>query len=219
MKMAHHGKADWTDDDRVQQMVKSYPMRYDDMFWKSLDALIGSGTREVVADFGCGPGLLLADVANQYNAKVAIGLDKSKEMLAQAKTFLKERTNLDSFELIHVNFDTEEIPVETNSIDFAFSGFTLHEVASPTDFVSQVYRHIRLHGFYVVYEVISGNEDAFVKGMSYIGMSEEHARKLYPHVGKHTPSDIVEILQSSGFQDCRMITIDDFRAVVVGLKR
>jgi len=157
MKMAHHGKADWTDDDRVQQMVKSYPTRYDDMFWKSLDALIGSGTREFVADFGCGPGLLLADVANQYNAKVAIGLDKSKEMLAQAKynakvaigldkskemlaqskTFLKERTNLDSFELIHVNFDTEEIPVETNSIDFAFSGYrskltasTLHSLVS-----------------------------------------------------------------------------------------
>ena len=219
MKMAHHGKADWTDDERVQQMAKSYTIRYDDAFWKSIDALISSGTREVVADFGCGPGLLLIDVANRYTAKVAIGLDESKEMLAQADKFLKERTNLDSFELVQVNFDTEEIPAEVDSIDFAFSGFMLHEVARPIDFVSQVYRHIRSNGFYVVYDFISGNEDAFVKTLSYIGWSEEHARKRYPHMCKHSANDIVEILQASGFQDCRMITIGDVRAVVVGLKR
>jgi ubiquinone/menaquinone biosynthesis C-methylase UbiE len=219
MKMAHHGKADWTDEERVQRMAKSYSVRYDDEFWKSLNALIGSGTREVVADFGCGPGLLLVDVANRYNARVAIGLDESKEMLAQARIYLKERTNLDSFEVVQVNFDTDEIPVETDVIDFAFSGFMLHEVARPNDFVSQVYRHIRSHGFYVVYDFISGNEEAFVKKMSEHGMSEERSRKRYPHMCKHSANDIVEILQKSGFQDCSIITIDEMRAVVVGLKR
>ncbi len=219
MKMAHLGKADWTNDERVQRMAKSYATRYDGKFWKALDSLIDSGTKKIVADFGCGPGLLLADVANKYNAIMAIGLDESKEMLTQAEKFLKERTELDSFEIIQVNFDTEEIPVELNVIDFGFSGFMLHEVASPTEFVSQVFRHIRSNGFYVVYDFISGNEEAFVKTLSYIGWSEEHARKRYPHMCKHSANDIVEILQTSGFQDCHMMTIDEIRAVVIGHKR
>ena len=217
--MTHHGKDDWTDEERVQRMVKSYNVRYDDEFMKSLSALIGTENRKVVADFGCGPGLLLVDIANRYNAILAIGLDESKEMLTQAEVFLKESTNLDSFELVQVNFDVEEIPVETESIDFGFSGFMLHEVASPSDFVSQVYRHIRSNGIFAVYDFISGNEEAFVKTMSEHGMSEEHARKRYPHMCKHSANDIVEILQTSGFQDCRMITIDEIRAIVVGLKR
>ncbi len=217
--MEHHGKEDWTDEDRVQRLVKSYEVRYDEKFWKALDALVGSGTRAVVADFGCGPGLLLADFANRYNAIVAIGLDESKKMLSQAEIFLKKRTNLDSFELVQVNFDTEEIPVEIDSVDIAFSGFMLHEVARPDEFVSQVFRLIRSFGFLVVYDFISGNEDAFVKAMSEHGMSEEHAKKRYPHMCKHSANDIVEILQTSGFQDCRMIVLDDIRAVVAGLKR
>lgn len=200
-------------------MTKSYAVRYDDAFWKSLDSLIGSGKRETLADFGCGPGLLLVDMANKYNAKVAIGLDESKEMLAQADIFLKERTNLESFELVQINLDTEDIPVEPDSIDFAFSGFMLHEVASPTKFVSQVCRHIRSQGIFAVYDFISGNEAAFVKTMSDHGMSEEQARKRYPHMCKHSAIDIEKILQTSGFQNCRIIAIDEIRAVVVGIKR
>ncbi len=217
--MEHHGKEDWTDEDRVQRLAKSYEVRYDEKFWKALKALVGSGTRAVVADFGCGPGLLLADFVNRYKAIVAIGLDESKKMLSQTEIFLKERTNLDSFELVQVNFDIEEIPVEIDSIDLAFSGFMLHEVAHPDEFVSQVFRLVRLFGFLVVYDFISGNEDAFVKTMSEHGMNEEHARKRYPHMCKHSANDIVELLQTSGFQDCRMIVLDDVRAVVAGLKR
>ncbi|MFX1483732.1 MAG: class I SAM-dependent methyltransferase [Promethearchaeota archaeon] len=217
--MANLGKDDWTAEDRVQRMIKSYSARYDAKFWKALKALVGSGTCEVVADFGCGPGLLLVDLANKYKAILAFGLDESEEMLAQAEHFLKERTELDSFELVHVNFDEEEIPLEPECIDLGFSGFMLHEVADPADFVSRVFRHISLHGIYVVYDYISGNEDAFVKAMMERGMTEEHARARYPHMCKHSANDIVQILQTSGFRDCRMITIDETRAVVAGLKR
>jgi ubiquinone/menaquinone biosynthesis C-methylase UbiE len=118
-----------------------------------------------------------------------------------------------------VNFDTEEIPIENEIIDFGFSGFMLHEVASPSDFVSKVIRHTSAQGIFVVYDFISGNEDMFVKTMIQHGMSEEHARKRYPHMCKHSANEIVEILQTSGFQDCKLIEIDEIRAVVVGQKR
>lgn len=50
-------------------------------------------------------------------------------------------------------------------------------------------------------------------------MSEEHARKRYPHMCKHSASEIVEILQESGFHDCCGMSIDEIHVVVVGLKR
>jgi len=217
--MKNPGKADWTDDDRVQRMVKSYTTRYDEKFWKTFDALLGLKPREFVADFGCGPGLFLADLAVKFNAVMAIALDESKEMLTQAERFLKERTTLESFEIVEVNFDSDEIPLEFDIIDLGFSGFMLHEVANPTEFVSKVFRHIRPWGIYVVYDFISGNEEAFVKAMIEHGMTEERARKRYPHMCKHSANDIVEILQMSGFEDCGIITIDEMRAVVVGHKR
>ncbi|MFW9835568.1 MAG: class I SAM-dependent methyltransferase, partial [Candidatus Thorarchaeota archaeon] len=188
--MAHNlAKADWTDDDRVQRMAKTYNIRYDEKFWKAVESLTGMESRSVVADFGCGPGLLLADIANRFKAHTAIALDESAQMLAVAKSKLEELTKLETIDIHQVNFDTEPIKINPDSIDFAFSGFMLHEVASPIDFVSSVFKVVRTNGFYVVYDFVSGNEMQFVKAMSQQGMSEEHARKRYPHMCKHSADD------------------------------
>jgi ubiquinone/menaquinone biosynthesis C-methylase UbiE len=200
-------------------MAKSYKTRYDDMFWDAFNILIHNDSRAVVADFGCGPGLLLADVANRFSAKTAIALDESEQMLALADVKLRELTELDSVDIHQVNFDTDEIIVEHDSIDFAFSGFMLHEVASPSDFVSSVYRLIKSNGVYMVYDFVSGNEEMFVKIMGEHGMDEEHARKRYPHMCRHSVDEISKILETSGFSDTRAQLIDEIRAVVVGLKR
>jgi ubiquinone/menaquinone biosynthesis C-methylase UbiE len=218
--MAHnHGKDDWTDDERVQRMAETYNVRYDDEFWNAFKSLTNRESRPVVADFGCGPGLLLADIANRFKAHTAIALDESDQMLTLAETYLRERTDLKSIDIQQVNFDAEKIKVDSESIDFAFSGFMLHEVASPSDFVSNVYKLVKSNGIYVVYDFVSGNEEMFVKTMSEHGMNEEQARKRYPHMCKHSADDIVEILETSGFSDCRALTIGEIRAVVVGLKR
>jgi ubiquinone/menaquinone biosynthesis C-methylase UbiE len=218
--MAHNlGKADWTNDEHVQRMAKMYNVRYDTEFWKAFESLTDDEPRSVVADFGCGPGLLLADVATRFRAHTAIVLDESEQMLAVAESHLNERTDLRNIDIHQVNFDTENIQVDSDSIDFAFSGFMLHEVASPSDFVSSVYKLVNSNGIYMVYDFVSGNEELFVKTMCEYGMSEEHARKRYPHMCKHSADDIVEILETSGFSDCSASTIGEIRAVVVGLKR
>ena len=215
----HYAKADWTDVDRVQRMANSYRVRYDTEFWNSFNSLVGTQSRPVVADFGCGPGLLLADIASRFNAHTAIALDESEQMLAVAKTNLKNIATLEKIDIQEVNFDMDQIQVNPNTIDLAFSGFMLHEVASPIKFVTKVYSLIKSQGFYVVYDYVSGNEEQFVKTMSQTGMNEEHARKRYPHMCKHSADDIIRILETSGFQDSQSRIINDIRAVVVGLKR
>lgn len=89
----HHGDADWTDEESVQRMADSYNVRYDDAFWKAFSTLINDDPRPVVADFGCGPGLLLADIANRFKAHTAIALDESEPMLTLAKKTSENELN------------------------------------------------------------------------------------------------------------------------------
>ncbi len=218
--MAHnHGKSDWANNEHVQRMAKSYHVRYDDKFWNALTSLSSGDTRDVIADFGCGPGLLLTDLANKFNAHTAIALDESEPMLTLAEKNLRNRTKLESIQIQQVNLDTDEIRIAFDSIDLAFSGFMLHEVTSPRDFVVSVYKLVKPNGVYIVYDFVSGNEDQFVKTMIDFNMSEDEARKRYPHMCKHSAEDIVEILEASGFSNCRVLRVDDIRAVAVGLKR
>ncbi len=215
----HHGKSDWADPEHVQRMAKSYQTRYDDKFWNAFTSVSNSETKLVIADFGCGPGLLLTDLANKFNARTAIALDESGPMLALAEKNLRNKTKIESIQIQQVNFDTDEIRVAADSIDLAFSGFMLHEVASPHDFVTSVYKLVKSNGVYVVYDFVSGNEEQFVKAMVDFDMSEDEARKRYPHMCKHSAENIVEILEASGFSNCRVLRVDDIRAVAVGLKR
>ena len=69
VKMGNQGKRDWSSDEQVQKMIKRYPVSYHTTFWEVLHRMIGSKSRDVVADFGCGPGLLLVDLAKKFHAK------------------------------------------------------------------------------------------------------------------------------------------------------
>jgi ubiquinone/menaquinone biosynthesis C-methylase UbiE len=216
--MTHLGKADWTDRDRVRRMADSYRVRYDTTFWDSFGELVDSNHRDTVADFGCGPGLLLADLARKYSARSAYGVDESREMLKQAEVSMNEVESLSSYSLVAANFDSQVIPLDENSVDLAFCGFMLHEVASPSGFVSQVYRVLRSGGTYAVYDYVSGDRDAFIRQMISQGMDSDRASLRYPHMCKHSVHDIEGLLTSAGFVRVRSVVMNGMRAVVAGLK-
>jgi ubiquinone/menaquinone biosynthesis C-methylase UbiE len=218
--MAHHlGKADWTNRDRIKNLIESYSIRYGESFWRALIQLIGGTPRDVIADFGCGPGIFLIDAAKRFSAKKLFGLDESKEMLEQAKLLILERTTVASFELIDINFDETDIALPQRSVDLAFSGYMLHEVKSPLDLVNQVGRTLRPGGLYVVYDFISGDEEAFVKKMAEQGMPAERARLRYPHMCKHSIDDITAFFERAGLQDVRNAAVNDIRVLVVGVMK
>ena len=213
-------KDDWFADDRVQRMVKRYPMSYHDFFWSVLQKLVGSTPKDVVADFGCGPGLLLVDLAKKFNAKYVYGLDDSENMLKQAARFLSEIMSEEQFSLQKINFDESKIMLEPDTLDFAFAGHMFHEIAGPTDLSSQVFKVLKSGGQFAVFDFVSGNPEGFVKGMVQTGMDAEHARARYPHMCKHSVDDLTDFLSKVGFSDIAFEKTDeDSRAVVVGVKK
>ena len=218
--MVHNlGKADWTDRDRIQGIIDSYSLRYGESFWVTLIGLIGKQTRDSIADFGCGPGLFLVDAAHKFSARRLYGLDESKEMLEQAKTFIQKRTAIESYELTVINFDVAAIPIHPKSIDLAFCGFMLHEVASPQGFVDQVSRTLRTGGVCAVYDFVSRNEEAFVRRMAEEGMAPERAKLRFPHMCKHSLDDIRMFMEAAGLKDVQSAAVNDIRGLAVGLMK
>jgi len=214
----HLGKANWQDPERVQGMVQSYNERYPKAFWNVLLELIGAEPREVVAEFGPGPGLFLADTVSKLQTKKVYGLDESESMLKQADEFLSCVLSPDNYVLKQHDFDTGEMTLEPSSVDMVFSGFFLHEVKDPQFIIVQAAQSLKSSGVCVVFDFVSGDEEAFVREMGAHGMDEEKARKRYPHMCKHSVDDIVEFMTKAGLKPTGSKKIRGTAALVVGLK-
>jgi SAM-dependent methyltransferase len=217
--MSNLGKDDWSSDDRVQRMVKRYPISYHESFWATLQRLVGPNPKDVVADFGCGPGLLLVDLVKKFQARYVYGLDESENMLKQAARFLGEIMSEEQFTLQKINFDESQIELEPDTIDLAFAGHMFHEITDPVDLTLQVFNILKDGGQFAVFDYVSGNPEGFVKNMVGSGMAEEAARARYPHMCKHSVDDLTDFLSKAGFLDIAFEKIDEeSRAVVVGVK-
>ncbi len=214
----HLGKANWQDPERVQGMVQSYNERYREEFWNALLDLIGTESREVVAEFGSGPGLFLADTVSKLQTKKVYGLDESESMLKQADEFLSCVLSSDNYILTQHDFNKEAMALEPRSVDMVFSGFFLHEVDNSQSIILQAAQSLKPSGVCVVFDFVSGNEEAFVRVMGAHGMDEEKARKRYPHMCKHSVDDIVEFMTKAGLKPIGSKKIRETAALVVGLR-
>lgn len=218
--MGNLGKGDWSSDDRVQRMIKRYPMSYHEPFWDVLLRLVGSKPKDVVADFGCGPGLLLVDLVKKFQAKYVYGLDESENMLKQAARFLSEIMSDDQYTLQKINFDESRVKLEPDIIDLAFAGHMFHEITDPSDLTSQVFTTLKSGGQFAIFDFVSGNPESFVKAMVGAGMDEETARARYPHMCKYSVDDLTDFLSKAGFSDIAFEKTDEeSRAVVIGIKK
>ncbi|MFW9965563.1 MAG: class I SAM-dependent methyltransferase [Candidatus Thorarchaeota archaeon] len=216
--MARSHTNDWKDPERIPRMIDSYEARYGPDFWSQFMDLVGTESRAVVADFGCGPGVFLKDAAERFEAHEIHGYDASKYMLEAAAKILGEAISKGKILLHRTNFDNEPFDIDPDSIDLGFSGYMLHEVADPSKFVDQIAVTIRGGGRYAILDFVSGDKEAFVRTMTSRGMTEEKARRRYPHMCKHSVDDIERILLAAGFSSVEHRMLDEARVIAVGLR-
>ncbi len=216
--MENLAKSNWSNPERVQEFAKTYTERYGNEFWQILSSLLPTLQHPTIGDFGCGPGLWLADAVSRFTASKAYGFDASAAMLDYAEEVLEKVVHEVPHELHQVDFDTDKIPLTDDILDLAFGGYMLHEVADASDFLHSLSMHIRIGGICIIFDFVSGNEEEFVHQMLARGMTEERARTRYPHMCKHSVEDIEEKMRNSGFSSIRSEKLRETRAIIVGIK-
>ena len=113
----------------------------------ALEKLVPRGL--IVADIGCGTGSLTFELARVANR--VIGVDLSPEMLKRAEQIARERG------IGNVEFrrgDAEKIPLESASVDAAFSVMVLHFLADPARAVAELVRVTRPGGSVVLLDLV-----------------------------------------------------------------
>src|SRR5262249_42195405 len=118
----------------------------------ALEKLVPRGL--VVADVGCGTGSLTFELARI--ADKVVGVDLSSEMLRRAQALARQRG------VKNVEFrrgDAERIPLETASVDGAFSVMVLHFLEDPARAVAELVRVTRPGGSVVLLDLVPHNQE------------------------------------------------------------
>lgn len=116
-----------------------------------LDCLVRAGVtaqRGVVADLGCGPGLMLGRMAGQ--AGQVIGVDNSPRMLDAAAKLLPNGDKIS----LRIG-DLEHLPLRDGEADAAVMSLVLHHLASPQAGLAETGRVLRPGGQLILADFLS----------------------------------------------------------------
>lgn len=124
--------------------------RYEAMFqWRDghaaliAPAQIGAG--QVVADYGCGPGGLVVELARRVGSEgKVIGLDINREFLDRARSLARTEGLADRVETIAI--DGDRIPLNADSVDRVVCKNVLEYVPDPQLTISEFHRILRPGG-------------------------------------------------------------------------
>lgn len=104
-------------------------------------------SRDVVLDYGCGPGNDIVGFAVRGKARRVIGMDVSMQALQLARSRVALH-GLDStrVELIQVSDGEPRLPLDTGAVDYLYCEGVLHHTTYPGAILSELWRVLRAGG-------------------------------------------------------------------------
>ncbi len=105
--------------------------------------LIKISDNDVIADIGCGTGYITEGLVNR--SVNIIGVDQSEEMLNVMKSKFQDYNNI-SYKLGTAN----ELPIPSESVDFAFANMYLHHVEDPSEAIGEAFRILKKNGKFII---------------------------------------------------------------------
>ena len=158
----------------------------------------------ILADIGCGPGYLIADMAKSFSHLSIIGADISEEMLQKASQNLTSKGLADK-----VSFrqgDIQKLPFASDSLDFVVSTLSLHHWSLPGQAIQEIYRVLKPGGQFLIFDVRrdSPRLTYWVIRFAQSLILPPVLRRINEPTGSflagYTPAEVKEILATTPFQ-------------------
>ncbi len=162
------------------------------------------------ADLGCGPGLLVIDLAHQAPDLHITGVDLSDEMLAEAagitrRTGLEQRT---AFKKGNV----AQLPFPDQTLDLVVSTLSLHHWGDPVTVCDEITRVLRPGGAFVIFDLRRDLAAPFWLLLWFVTrvIVPSALRRANEPLGSrdasYTPAEVAELVRQSRLTGWRITT-------------
>lgn len=121
---------------------KQYPL------FKEFMQLWGLHDRQIMIDYGCGPGNDLVGFLTHTNAKKVIGIDISEKSLKLAsQRMVLHEIDPARVELIHTSDVKTKIPIGNDTVDYIYCEGVLHHTIKPEEILKEFFRILKHNSF------------------------------------------------------------------------
>jgi ubiquinone/menaquinone biosynthesis C-methylase UbiE len=159
----------------------------------------------VIADIGCGPGVLTAALARRNPDAIVVGVDLSRPMLNLAR---RRTRGASGVALIQAN--VARLPFLDNSIDVVISIESMHHWRDPLAGINDIHRCLRPGGFAWIFDGYREASDADMINalpLMRLAVARRIARAVMSTHGfsrEEYESRVRTMLERSRFGGCRM---------------
>ena len=150
----------------------------------------------VIADLGCGSGLLSVCVAKNNRSSSVIAIDKSDGLLKILRDQL-DKEGVKNVEIIRSDL-SQCLPIKNNTLDFVITS-GLIEYVDYDDLFKEVYRSLKMNGRFLIL-AIKNNMFGRLLGKIF-GFRPCNLR------------DILDMLYKTGFRKVNLLDIDDLKGL------
>jgi SAM-dependent methyltransferase len=198
----HQSLGGASDDELLQRMVATHPERFGEEFWAFFTARVAPHLppRPVMIDLGCGPGLLLRDLAQRYSAATLYGYDVTPAMITHARQlpYPGARPTL----AVH-DVATEPLPLATGTAHLVTMSSVLHVLDEPLAVLAEIRRVLAPGGVFLLIDWIRQPLSAYLAWRRDV-MGEDSPEslrrgfRLFPAHNKYTIEDWRWLLAEAG---------------------
>ncbi|EDN66991.1 methyltransferase ubiE [Beggiatoa sp. PS] len=186
----------------MQLMKETAPNRFGDAFWATWEQWIVPVLSEQpqIADFGCGPGMLLALLRERYPVAHLIGVECAPWMLEG----LVERQ---LYEVIEHDLHDPNLPIADNSLDAITNIVCIHEMSQPIRLLQSIHRCLKPGGRCLITDWVRVPLEHYIakevtEDIFDCHTHHERLNDIFTHFTEHnrySHDDVIWMLQQVGF--------------------
>ena len=189
----------WNQGAMVERMSSNRDRRYPPEFWAFFEADVRPriGDAPVVADLGCGPGLLLLDLGRRLPDAALHGVDVSDAMLgsAQALDFPGAAPLFTQHDL-----NAAPYPIAEASLDLCITANVTCFLDNPLTLFAEARRMLRSGGVYLLYDWQRQALADYIAHRGGFGDDPTALMSLQPHHNRFTRDEWRWLLAEAGFE-------------------